>query len=143
LGSLRRLEMALIWDESSFGTGVPEIDKQHKKLFEQINRLLEVSVLGGQEDEVKSVLEFIEFYILDHFEFEECLMDKCNARCRFENKKGHEYFKKEFAKLKEVFQKNGATPDFVTDAQMLLVRWFGNHVIKVDTGLKENPAAKE
>jgi len=134
--------MALIWDQTTFGTGVAEIDKQHQQLFEQIDALIELSVLGEPTQEIHYLLVFLDSYAARHFKYEEGLMEKYKSPLRAANKQGHAYFLKGVASLKVAFRQQGATPKFVAEAQALLIDWFRNHIIKIDTSLRKAAAGK-
>ncbi len=129
--------MALIWHQGTFGTGIAKIDKQHQQLFEQIDALIELSVLGEPTQEIHYLLVFLDSYAVRHFKYEEQLMEKYKSPLRAANKQGHAYFLKGVANLKAAFRQQGATPKFVAGAQALLIDWFRNHIIRIDTSLRK------
>ena len=67
--------MSIEWS-LDLATGVDEIDKQHKELFQRINNLLEACNHGKGKEEVKKVIWFLEDYVITHFSEEERYMGK-------------------------------------------------------------------
>ena len=55
------------WSEKLFGTGIPEVDEQHKELFSRVNALLDACSRGDGAAAVRSTLEFLEGYMEQHF----------------------------------------------------------------------------
>lgn len=129
--------MALFWSEYLYGTGVPELDEQHRKLFDQVNQLVEASKRGGDPEEVKAIMGFLSDYVVSHFKCEEELMEsRCCSACP-DNKAAHCEFLKEFTALKKRFESEGATANFTIDLQRKVCDWLANHVGKIDTKLQD------
>ncbi len=80
------------WD-SSLDLGIPEIDEQHKRLFEIGNKINEI--IDDKSEEIDQnklwgiVMELKEFTGY-HFYTEEKMMDECKFQKRSEHKKKHE-----------------------------------------------------
>lgn len=63
----------ITWDDS-MTTGVPEIDAQHKELFEKMNEFAEALACGKGRAETGEMLDFLQFYAQWHFQREETCM---------------------------------------------------------------------
>ena len=63
--------MALITWGPSIMVGVPDIDKQHKRLVDLINELHTAMTKGQGRDVVGRVVDALVSYTRDHFGFEE------------------------------------------------------------------------
>ncbi len=77
---------ALHWNER-YNTGIPAMDKQHRKLVDLINKLFESMKDGGDRMVVSAVVDELVDYTVNHFRDEENLMRKHNypdldAHCR-------------------------------------------------------------
>lgn len=62
--------MILNWD-NSLSVGNDNIDNQHKELFYRLNKLLEAMKEGKGKSEVINTLDFLEVYVIKHFNYEE------------------------------------------------------------------------
>ncbi len=112
---------------------LPEIDKQHKDIYDAINKLYDLKdsnktkILKHYEDLLKKFRK--------HFETEEKFMKQHNAIELFSHKMEHQraYKKYEnyFSKLKK---KNGSLDDEVL---ISLKTWIENHAIFKDNKLKK------
>jgi hemerythrin len=56
---------------SKLETGIPGVDKQHKELFSKTGSLSLLISTGKGRDLAKSMIFFLEKYVLEHFNFEE------------------------------------------------------------------------
>ena len=62
-----------LWS-SSYETGHPDVDRQHKQLFAMVNDLHEAMAHGRGREALAPVLESLVAYTLEHFATEEALM---------------------------------------------------------------------
>ena len=131
--------MPLQWSDYAYGTGVPELDAQHRQLFDRINRLLEATQAGRGSQEIESILAFLEDYTQRHFQCEERIMEQRRCSACKANKEAHRQFIQRFNQLKEKFQQEGVTSVFVIEVQELMVDWLSQHIIVLDRQLKETP----
>src|SRR5690554_7394405 len=58
-----------------YNLGIDVIDSQHQQIVDYINEL-SYAINRGDNDEVYEVLEKLKYYCLDHFDFEEQLMQQ-------------------------------------------------------------------
>lgn len=70
--------MSVITWNSSYAIGVAEIDNQHKKIVDLINKLHDAISAGSQDATIKSVYNELVSYTFTHFTYEESLMRKAN-----------------------------------------------------------------
>jgi hemerythrin len=135
--------MALVWKEAVHGTGVKEIDLQHQELFRRVNAFLQASVSGKGQEELVSILHFLQEYVVYHFNCEEKEMDARRCAACEKNRLAHQQFLKNFAELRKSFVKDGPSPTLLVDVQQWVVDWLDSHVAKIDTELRKTspPAA--
>jgi hemerythrin-like metal-binding protein len=65
----------LIWHER-YQSGEPNIDSQHKKLFEKANNLLDAAMNGRPEEEILGLIDDLLKDVKDHFAYEESVLRK-------------------------------------------------------------------
>ncbi len=63
------------WNEH-FNTGLSEVDEQHRKLVEILNRLASNIAYGSGEDSLNEIFEELTNYSIYHFETEEAIWHK-------------------------------------------------------------------
>ncbi|MBV7272139.1 bacteriohemerythrin [Clostridium thailandense] len=126
--------MLLKWDDS-FLVGVEKIDNQHKELFEIINKFLTAMIEGKGKSEITTTLNFLESYVIKHFNEEERLLIDRNKEAYDIQFQQHEAFKNEIIKLKDRFSKSGITSTLVIETQKSVTSWCRNHIIKIDKEL--------
>ena len=69
--------MYLTWD-CSLDIGIDSIHNQHKELFDYLDKLLTSIEEGKSNDEVIKTLDFLEEYVVKHFNEEEEIQNKTN-----------------------------------------------------------------
>ncbi|MDH4224609.1 MAG: bacteriohemerythrin [Deltaproteobacteria bacterium] len=126
--------MAVLW-RNDLAIGVDLIDAQHKELFVRINQLLDACTQGKGSEEVGGVIKFLEDYVVTHFGDEQNLMTKYQYPEYESHFAMHVKFVEEFQKLKGLFEKEGATINFVIQVNQVVVDWLVNHISKVDKRL--------
>jgi hemerythrin len=121
----------LAWT-SDLSVGVDLIDDQHQELFRRVNQILVAGKAGCGRAEAASMLEFLEQYVVEHFDTEERWMHasaypECTA-----HKHQHDAFKRELRKLGELFRAGGATLVLVIRLNRTACGWLTDHVRKSD-----------
>jgi hemerythrin len=113
----------------------PVIDKQHKELFNQIQNLI-ISI-GNESsiEEIETVINFLEDYIVIHLTTEENYMQQCHAPNYAKHKAAHEQFKNNFQQIKKHYQRNGGSLYLTLRIQEEIVNWFIHHIKKMDQNL--------
>lgn len=120
---------------SNLETGIEVIDNQHKELVEKVNELLEAGKNRRAKEEIESMLDFLEKYVVDHFATEEESMLKYDYPRYQEHKQIHQDFIQEVSELKAVYQERGAKLDLVITLNSKVVKWLINHIMGVDKQL--------
>lgn len=126
--------MALEW-KPELATGFAEIDNQHKELFKRVNDLLNAMKVGKGKDEVGKILKFLEDYTVYHFGNEENYMKKHSYPEYEGHKAQHDSLINDIKKMKEQFQKEGASSMMAIDIQKELGDWLMVHIGQIDKEL--------
>lgn len=126
--------MGIVWRES-LAVGVEAIDKQHKELLLQFDRLLNACQEGKGIDELKKLQVFLEEYVHTHFKDEEALQRLHRYPAYEAHRSEHLYFIEQINKLKTEIQKEGVSTHHVVETNNLLLKWLLNHISKVDMEL--------
>ncbi|MBS1198811.1 MAG: hypothetical protein H6R18_2596 [Proteobacteria bacterium] len=132
------------WDQS-FVTGLPEVDKQHHRLVELINRFGDLVTAGKSLnlEDLETVLEELKNYTVYHFREEESLMNRIGVDTRHVSRHLdiHCHFLQEITRLR-----SGITPENQESAASLLdylSKWLAYHILGTDQNLARQIAAIE
>ncbi len=123
--------MAIQWRDS-YAIGIKEIDDQHKKLFDAIDKLFIACAEGKGKQEVGNTLLFLEDYTKVHFADEQKLHIKYNYPERISHKTIHDNFLKHLVKLKQQFEEEGAGVLFVSTVNKTVLDWLIQHIGNLD-----------
>ena len=126
--------MEMIWNQK-WAVGVDKIDKQHKELFDRINRLMTAMKDGKGKDEVMSTLNFLEEYVVKHFNDEEELQIKNNYPKYETQHKEHEEFKASLKELRTLCETKGMSAVLVINVQKNMSDWWKKHIKELDMDL--------
>ncbi|MHB8062304.1 MAG: bacteriohemerythrin [Ruminiclostridium sp.] len=119
--------MAIQW-RNSYAIGIKEIDDQHKKLFEAIDKLFTACAQGKGKEEVGNTLTFLEDYTKVHFSDEQKLHIKYDYPEKASHRDIHEKFLKNFSELKKQFEKEGAGVLFISTVNKTVLEWLIQHI---------------
>jgi hemerythrin len=125
------LILAIQWRES-YAIGITEIDDQHKKLFEAIDKLFTACGQGKGKEQVGSTLKFLEEYTIVHFTDEQKLHIKHNYPERIGHRKIHDDFLRTFEGLKKQFDEEGASVLFISTVNKTVLDWLIKHIGTMD-----------
>ena len=126
----------LTWTEE-FATGSGLLDTQHRLLIEKINKLEEL--LNGpppSKAAYDELLDFLSYYAVAHFKFEEQCMSQKKCPVHEQNKQAHAAFLGAFAKFKDRYQAEGPKPELLESIQKTASEWIKHHILTVDVNLK-------
>lgn len=126
--------MDFTWDKK-WSVGVDKIDNQHKELFDRINKLVASMKQGKGKDEVIDTLNFLEEYVIKHFNDEEELQRKNNYPKYEIQHKEHEEFRSSLRELRKVFESTGISALFVINVQQKMSSWWRKHIRELDKDL--------
>ena len=120
------------WD-SQFSIGMPEIDKQHKKLMKMLNETVKHSN-GNRIDERKyfdkTARKAAEF-LKKHFETEEKILSKTKYEKLEEHKAEHRKFYEEIRKSNEEIENNIRDVNLF-NSTAFIKEWLLNHIKNYD-----------
>jgi hemerythrin-like metal-binding protein len=114
--------------------GVEQIDSQHKELIARVNSFYDVMSGAEKNAKVLEVLNFLESYVISHFNAEEALQVRYNYPGYTAHKKLHEEFKATVRNLRKEIEK-GFTPATQSMVGMTLTNWLLLHITKEDKAL--------
>lgn len=124
----------MIWKEN-LKIGVAKVDKQHKELFNRLNDFIKVvrNKKGKiNEEKIQETLNFMEEYVVVHFNSEEKIQQKYDYPNYEEHHRIHEEFKAEVAKFKKQFESGNYDEDLIMEFSGRLLTWLINHVADED-----------
>ncbi len=117
--------------------GHPEIDAQHKKLVDEINKLCrELSEKEPDAEKIKGHIKFMLAYAADHFATEEKLMKDIGYPGFLNHYNTHRWFEKQVKNLVNDYVKFGPTHTMVVRIHHLLVDWLVSHICGTDGDLR-------
>ncbi len=122
--------------KTEYETGVAEVDHDHRRLVEGLNKLEELLQTGRGSESVGAVLSFLERYANEHFSREEACMHRLKCPTAAANVAAHEQFRQTFAKAKEKLENPGSSALVARRVHGDLVNWITSHILRVDMGLK-------
>lgn len=126
--------MYLTWD-NSLSVGIDSIDNQHKELLNCIEQLLISIEDGKNNDEVIKTLDFLEEYVVKHFNEEEEIQRKTNYPLLDIQHIQHENFKSDLKEFRRVFETHGVSTVLALNIQQNLADWVKNHIMNLDKDL--------
>ena len=124
------------WDEK-LATGVAEIDDQHREIFVRFNDLLEACNRGRSRELLADILEFMNRYVLQHFQDEERLQQSVNYPRFTAHQSIHQELGGRFLLLQEKFAAFGSTVQLVIETCKLLSEVLFEHIQEHDKALAE------
>ena len=125
--------MAIEWSEN-LSTGIEWQDFQHRELFSRINSLLDAMDMGLGKIEVLRLIEFLDEYVVVHFDAEEQAMHKYNYPDTLAHLEQHTLFVDHIASIRKDAA-NGVSSGLVIRVQSRIVDWLLNHVGGIDKSL--------
>lgn len=130
------------WNDN-FETGIPEIDAQHRRLVELLNRLVSHLAFRAEAPALNAVFDALKEYTLVHFRDEEAIWaaelgddDWAPAHSR-----SHSGFVEEVLRLKA---EEGVKPldDVIEDIVAFLTHWLALHILESDKRLAQAVLAR-
>lgn len=115
--------MPLKWD-SDLDTGIKEIDDQHRQIVAYINDL-EQAIASGDRDAVGRDIESVVSYTVNHFAYEEQLMEAAGYRFLKTHRQVHQLFVRNASSLAE---RHLAGQDVATELHEMLSKWLFGHI---------------
>ncbi len=119
----------IIWNEA-YSVQNTEIDNQHHKLIELINRLYNAYLDKKHNEEITQIIREIKDYTVYHFATEEKLFVKNNYTEKDEHINKHDEFINELNDLVKNYSNTGLV--LTMKVMTFLQRWLTNHILKED-----------
>lgn len=128
--------MSIEWDEAKFGTGLPDIDVQHKEWLRRFNEFDDAVAKGRERDVIFHTLAFLVEYTITHFSLEEARMAKCQCPALRENMAAHEQFRIRLDDIISQLEQTGPTAFDAVTIKLELERWLTNHICTIDIQMR-------
>ncbi len=126
----------LAWDPS-LSIGVPEIDDQHRSLFDQAARFDAAVRAGLQGREIRELFDFLARYAQEHFEAEERLMQEAGYPRLASHVLEHAEFRRRLATLLPHWESEGDSSALLMAVSGFLMRWLREHIAASDRAVGE------
>lgn len=140
--AIKSSDTRLVWC-SDYQIGVPEIDGEHRDIIDHFTKLYELMKVGQANDYCGELLEFLEYYVVHHFDHEEALMQQHG----YPEYEGHSELHKEFkAHVKRMlgeYSSSDVKPIDLIKLNLFIKGWLSQHILiedkKIGAYLKSNP----
>jgi len=123
--------MAITWTPD-LSVGVEKIDSQHKMLFEKADQLFSAGKNGKSKDFIAQMLDFLGDYTKQHFRDEETYMASIRYPELAAQKKAHNDFMAEVAKLKKDYKESGGNILLIINSNQMVIEWLTKHISLMD-----------
>ncbi|WP_233493118.1 MULTISPECIES: bacteriohemerythrin [unclassified Meiothermus] len=138
------MEIVAIEWSPSYETGEMRIDRQHRTLFDRVNRLERMLEAGEvlDQDEVENLLIFLESYINTHFAYEELCMTLRGCPIARKNKEAHDKLLAFYNDFAQRYAARGkADVAMLRELHEVLSKWLVGHVCNIDVRLRNHVPA--
>lgn len=115
--------------QDEYSVGLPEVDEQHKMLFDIINRLWTATVTKASSDEMMAIVNELDRYTFTHFTAEETFMRVIEYHDFEAHRKAHQGFI-ERLRAERTNVLNGG--HLSLDLLRFLREWLVNHILIED-----------
>jgi hemerythrin-like metal-binding protein/PAS domain S-box-containing protein len=133
------LKDLLIWNDE-MKIGLPQIDRQHKKLHELLLRCLNIVNINKNHTSIKMLLDELLEYTQYHFRDEEVIMETCGYPFLENHHEVHKMLVNQVKKQIKQFEQG----DFSAQSLLLLLKeWFIEHNMGMDRAIVEYAKGKE
>ncbi|MCK5689065.1 hemerythrin family protein [Myxococcota bacterium] len=122
------------WD-SRLETGHALIDEQHRDFFKHVNHIIEATEAGRGLLEIEKLMDFLDSYVIWHFEAEEKIMKDVSYPEIENHKNAHRDFRDSVAKLRLVARRKGINEHLVLTTNQTIIRWIAEHIESSDQAL--------
>lgn len=123
----------IIWDEG-FSVGVSEMDRQHRRIIDIINSLIEKQDIEVDSEIISDTLIMMLEYANEHFRREEQYMLESDYPGYSRQRQEHNEFRKRTAFFSiDTIRHKTAIPKEVL---AYLKEWWVNHILKIDMKYK-------
>ncbi|MEW8973816.1 MAG: hemerythrin family protein [Tissierellaceae bacterium] len=136
-----------MWKEK-YKIGVDSIDDQHKELFKHLGEFIQLVQKkdvswDDRLDKVKETLDFLQGYVVFHFDDEEKFQESIDYPDIEIHKEAHRVFKEGINQYVRIFQEGGFTKEKMQEFSAKLMTWLIMHVGKMDQKIGEYVKSRE
>ena len=136
----------MMWKEH-YRIGSELVDTQHHELFKRVENFIKVVQAGGSwEDrleEVKTTLDFMQTYVIIHFNDEEELQREIGYPYLEEHARIHADFREEIHQFAKAVEEEGFTEESMQELAAKVMTWLIMHVGREDQKIGEFLRTKE
>jgi hemerythrin-like metal-binding protein len=132
-----KVNMRIEWDPEKMGTGVPEVDRQHREWIRRYNQFDEAVSAGQGLEAIRTTIDFFANYAETHFKLEEARMDEYNCPAAAANRADHNKMRTILSGLQSYVSKRGASLIEVESLRQRMSDWLINHILTIDIRLRE------
>lgn len=120
------------WD-NNFNTGLPNVDKQHRKLVDLLNLLASNVAFGSENKVLDTIFDELSEYAVYHFETEELDWREYlgNDYAVIEHEKKHQSFIQEVVDLKKSLEIKPLS-EVAEETLGFLASWLASHILESD-----------
>ena len=122
--------MALIDWTNDFETGIVQVDDQHRKLVEIVNKFDDATKRGKGSRVMNEILTDLLSYTAEHFVDEEKLMEDAEYPKLKQHKSQHRQLLQKVERLQFEFDQQGKR--ITVEVREFLKYWLINHILKED-----------
>ena len=105
---------------------------QHKELFRRIDNLALAVYDGEGKPALKTLLEFLDSYVTEHFQTEEGYMKKNNYPVFEKHLEKHHTFRKLLSDVEQEFNNRGGDTYLAIRVEKEIRKWWENHILQTD-----------
>jgi len=128
-----RNAMAMEWKDL-YSCQIPEIDQQHRRLFELGNQLYTLALRTDAQEHhkiIKAILTELHAYTVYHFEFEEALLVTYGYPNLEEHRKKHQFFIKKLSVFEiDLFHQD--VKEMLLKLILFVSEWISSHIMIED-----------
>ena len=120
--------------KEEFKTGIPQIDEEHKKLFEiadQIYELKNEEFMHDKYDNIRAILEQLREYTDTHFTHEEEYMRSIGYKNMFMQKVQHDALRQQMAEW-DLDSIDENQDEAIDQLLTIVTDWLVNHILGYD-----------
>jgi len=114
--------------------GIAEIDEDHKKIFELLNKCREIDKHAvshaESQAEMKLILDELKLFTEMHFPREETVLEVCDYPGLENHRQVHKMLSRQLEKLHSSFNQNKLTSDMLL---IFLNDWVNDHIQSMDS----------
>ena len=117
---------------------MPEIDDQHRRLFDMLNQLEAQRLRKEPAGKMMEIVKGLARYAQEHFSREENCIEKCACAVGSVNKLAHQRFIRLVENSLREFCSTPPPPAFFDGIHREMEDWIRNHICKIDVQLRKH-----